>query len=104
MSGADITATVMLVPRPPRTVGHLKLIVKEERDGGILEGERNRKPSVRRKDSSIFKLLFCSSKNVTGLWKGEERERWERKEQKRSEEKRRGEEKKEDARRGEEKK
>lgn len=39
VSGADITAAVSFVPRPPRTVGHLKLIMKEEREGGILEGE-----------------------------------------------------------------
>lgn len=40
VSGADITATVTFVPCPSRTVGHLKLIMKEEREGGILEGER----------------------------------------------------------------
>ncbi len=39
VSGADIAATVTFVPRPPRTVGHLKLVMQEEREGGILEGE-----------------------------------------------------------------
>lgn len=48
VSGADITATITFVPRPPRTVGHLKLIMKEEREGGVLEErERNRKPGFR---------------------------------------------------------
>lgn len=42
VGGADVTATVALVPRPPGTVGHLKLIVKEEREGGILKGEKQK--------------------------------------------------------------
>lgn len=46
MSGADITATVTFVPRSPGTVGHLKLIVKQEREGRILGGERNRKQDL----------------------------------------------------------
>lgn len=46
VSGADITATVTFVPCPPRTVGYLKLIMKEEREGGILEGERKRERQV----------------------------------------------------------
>lgn len=40
VSGTDITATVPLVPRPPRAVGHLKLVVEQEWEGGILGGEK----------------------------------------------------------------
>lgn len=40
--GADIAATVAFVPRTPRAVGHLKLIVKEEREGWVLQGEKQK--------------------------------------------------------------
>lgn len=43
VSGTNIAAAVTLIPRQPRTVGHLKLIMEEEGEGGILgkgrEGE-----------------------------------------------------------------
>ena len=42
VSCADITATVALIPRSPRTVRHLKLIMEEDREGGILEGDREK--------------------------------------------------------------
>lgn len=42
MSGTDITTAVTLIPRPPGTVRHLKLIMEEEREGGILEREKGR--------------------------------------------------------------
>lgn len=40
MRGADVAATVAFVPRTPRAVWHLKLIVKEEREGWVLQGEK----------------------------------------------------------------
>lgn len=42
MRGADIAPTVAFVPRTPRAVWHLELIVKEEREGWILQGEKQR--------------------------------------------------------------
>lgn len=42
VGGADITAAVVFVPCPPRAVGHLKLVVEEEREGGILAGVGSR--------------------------------------------------------------
>lgn len=38
--GTDIATTVAFVPRTPRGVRHLKLIVKEEREGWVLQGEK----------------------------------------------------------------
>lgn len=51
--GADITAAVTFVPRPARTIGHLKLIMKEEREGGILQGERETELGFREEAKSV---------------------------------------------------
>lgn len=40
--GTDVTAAVTFIPGPPRTVWYLKLIMKEEREGRILEGEKQK--------------------------------------------------------------
>lgn len=42
MRGADIATTVAFVPRTPRAIWHLKLIVKEEREGRVLQGEKQK--------------------------------------------------------------
>lgn len=42
MRGADIATTVAFVPRTPRAVWHLKLIMKEEREGWVLQGEKQK--------------------------------------------------------------
>lgn len=47
MRGADVTATVAFVPRTPRAVGDLQLIVKEEREGWVLQGEKQQNLSFR---------------------------------------------------------
>lgn len=42
MSGTHVTATVTLIPGPPRAVGHLKLVVEEQGEGRILQREKER--------------------------------------------------------------